>query len=638
MTATLMEASILRLQPASAGSPAGLPTPRGCEQVGDSAGRRAWPPSESARLVRIHRTFAPSTIPAQSAPAGRKAPGRPVASSRPGATSALARPATSETLFSTAAASDRSHCRIARHPSAVARTLRARIGSYLQLDILPRWRIDSSLAGAIFHGKGDCDIGRGRGRISGEASQSRPRQRRGETQLSGPHFAARPGAGARDPAQSGDRRHHLEPDAHCARRPLAGPALFRGKRRGCGGFIDGPVHCAGGSADASPAWRPGDFAAFHAGAKRTDATRWRVGDRRGSVGQMLLNTGQPFGAPLPPTSEGPHLPDARRGEHKTLVSRASIATCSTRWIVSIETATTSEAGGRYTVALVVPVKLRQRPQSLEHSERMARRHHGPDRPLRPKAARSRRHGRRDGVDRLAKRRRRGRRFGIVSREGEPVINANRCLRGQRMDDRRRGEETRTGHAGVASHELVHRPRWQFLASIVLAIMLARWITHSLLSPWSATSADLVRGEPVTFDTNITEFRRLWRALRRTAQGVRKPTPWRSKARRDCAAPAKPRASASTISIRRRRPRSARRACIRSSAQIRPKGCRSPDSWIGSIPPIGETARARMLEVQRRAGPYEFSHRIVGPDGGVRWIVDMGEAIGPIDARTGLSRG
>ncbi len=107
----------------------------------------------------------------------------------------------------------------------------------------------------------------------------------------------------------------------------------------------------------SPSLAAGDFAAFHAEAKRTvqlDGAWVIVADQSG---QMLLNTSQPFGAPLPPrTSEGRIYQARAEAEHKTLVSGVYRGLLNKEWIVSIETATTSEAGGRYAVALVVPVK------------------------------------------------------------------------------------------------------------------------------------------------------------------------------------------------------------------------------------------------------------------------------------------
>ncbi|MFO1118483.1 MAG: HWE histidine kinase domain-containing protein [Beijerinckiaceae bacterium] len=387
----------------------------------------------------------------------------------------------------------------------------------------------------------------------------------------------------------------------------------------------------------SPSLAAGDFAAFHAEAKRTvqlDGAWVIVADQSG---QMLLNTSQPFGAPLPPrTSEGRIYQARAEAEHKTLVSGVYRGLLNKEWIVSIETATTSEAGGRYAVALVVPVKSfvsvlnpSNIPNAwlagiMDQTGRYVARLPDPDATVGAMASTGWRSV--AGVEGVSE---------FVSREGEPVINANAV------------SEASGWTIGVAAKKreldmlALRATSWFIgaalavsLASIVLAIMLARWITHSLLS-LSAASADLVRGEPVTFDTNITEFRRLWRALRRTAQ---------ERAKAD--------ALALESETRLRRAGEAARfgvydfdpatqTAVCSSRVHRILGTNPTErlSLAGFLdrldPADRETARARMLEVQRRAGPYEFSHRIVGPDGGVRWIVDMGEAIGPIDARTGL---
>ncbi len=49
----------------------------------------------------------------------------------------------------------------------------------------------------------------------------------------------------------------------------------------------------------------------------------------------------------------------------------------------------------------------------------------------------------------------------------------------------------------------------------------------------------------------------------------------------------------------------------------------------------ERVRSEMEEIQRRPGPYEIETRIVRADGKIRWILDRGEAIGPIDPASGL---
>ena len=49
----------------------------------------------------------------------------------------------------------------------------------------------------------------------------------------------------------------------------------------------------------------------------------------------------------------------------------------------------------------------------------------------------------------------------------------------------------------------------------------------------------------------------------------------------------------------------------------------------------ERIRAKMTAIQRRVGPYELEFRITRPDGATRWIMDRGEAIGPVDPEFGI---
>ncbi len=44
--------------------------------------------------------------------------------------------------------------------------------------------------------------------------------------------------------------------------------------------------------------------------------------------------------------------------------------------------------------------------------------------------------------------------------------------------------------------------------------------------------------------------------------------------------------------------------------------------------------AEMMAITRRAGPYELEFRIRQPDGQVRWVLDRGEAFGPVDEASG----
>jgi PAS domain S-box-containing protein len=48
----------------------------------------------------------------------------------------------------------------------------------------------------------------------------------------------------------------------------------------------------------------------------------------------------------------------------------------------------------------------------------------------------------------------------------------------------------------------------------------------------------------------------------------------------------------------------------------------------------ERVRAEMNGIVRRPGPYEMEFRIRRPDGTVLWVIDRGEAVGPVDEATG----
>ncbi len=53
------------------------------------------------------------------------------------------------------------------------------------------------------------------------------------------------------------------------------------------------------------------------------------------------------------------------------------------------------------------------------------------------------------------------------------------------------------------------------------------------------------------------------------------------------------------------------------------------------PPDREMIEAQISAIQRRLGPYELEFRIVRPDGSFTWVLDRGEALGPLDPATGL---
>lgn len=66
---------------------------------------------------------------------------------------------------------------------------------------------------------------------------------------------------------------------------------------------------------------------------------------------------------------------------------------------------------------------------------------------------------------------------------------------------------------------------------------------------------------------------------------------------------------------------------------------SLDRTLATIHPEDrERVRTQMEAIQRQMGPYELACRIVRPDGEVRYILDRGESVGPVDPETGVCAG
>lgn len=387
----------------------------------------------------------------------------------------------------------------------------------------------------------------------------------------------------------------------------------------------------------SPNLAADDLAAFHVEAKRTVQLDGAWVIVANDSGQMLLNTSQPYGAALPlRTSEGRFYQSRADTEKKPVVSGVYRGLVNKEWVISVETGATSEAGARYAVALVVPVRSflsYLNPSNIpnawlagimDQTGRYVARLPDPDGTVGAFASPGWRSI--GGVEGISE---------LVSREGAPVINANAVSSASGWTI---GVATRKNELDMLA---LRTTSWFIgaalvvsLGSIFLAIMVARWITGSIASLSSATG-DLLRGEKVNFQTNITEFRRLWRALRSTAA---------DRAKADLLAHESEtrlrRASeAARFGVYDFDPATQTAVCSSRTHQIlgtTPAEKVSFDNFIARVDPRDrDNARLRMLELQRRAGPYELTLRIVRPDGAVRFIVDTGEAIGPIDPRTGL---
>ncbi|MFO1036876.1 MAG: HWE histidine kinase domain-containing protein [Geminicoccaceae bacterium] len=65
------------------------------------------------------------------------------------------------------------------------------------------------------------------------------------------------------------------------------------------------------------------------------------------------------------------------------------------------------------------------------------------------------------------------------------------------------------------------------------------------------------------------------------------------------------------------------------------GPKSPQDVLTTVHPDDrDRVSAEMAAIQHRVGPYEIECRIMRPDGETRWIMDRGEAVGPLDPGTG----
>ncbi len=387
----------------------------------------------------------------------------------------------------------------------------------------------------------------------------------------------------------------------------------------------------------SPSLAAGDLDAFHAEAARTvqlDGAWAIVAD---ASGQMLLNTQRPAGHPLPlRVSEG-RAYQARAAElKKTIVSGVYRGLVARTWIVSVETSVAGPGGATYAMAVVVPAKTFLRvlnPDNIPNAwlagimdggGRYVARLPDPDETTGALAS--------EGWRALA---------GIEgpaefrARDGDPVFNVNAV---SRLSGWTIGVGVRKSHLNAA---VIRDTSWYIglalfvsLGSIVLSLALGRWIAQST-SDLSAAAAALLRGGDPTFRTEIGEFDTLWAALRQTAA---------EKAKSDALVVESEKrlrraSEAARFGVHELSPRdgaavwSDRMYSILGTPSGRAAGL---DAFFESVHPLDRArVRGEMQNVERRVGPYELTMRIVRPDGEIRWIVDKGEAVGPVDHTTGL---
>ena len=185
-------------------------------------------------------------------------------------------------------------------------------------------------------------------------------------------------------------------------------------------------------------------------------------------------------------------------------------------------------------------------------------------------------------------------------------------------------------------------RWAIVAA-VLAIVLSlafayaiyRFVLHSLLGLNRAVAAAL-NGQAPDFRSPIAEFETLWR-------GLREATATKYAAERELAA------SESRFRLAARAARfgvyelsPATGAANWSGDLAEMFGIAAPIENMQTImerfhPDDRERALQRIRQARRTVGPFEFEFRIVRPDGAVRWMLDRGESVGPLDGAGRVTR-
>lgn len=387
----------------------------------------------------------------------------------------------------------------------------------------------------------------------------------------------------------------------------------------------------------SPALAAGDLDAFHAEAVRTvqlDGAWAIVAD---SSGQMLINTRRPVGQPLPVRAPEGRAYQARAAElGKTVVSGVYKGLIAKTWIVSVENSVAGPGGTRYAMAVVVPASTflgvlnpDDIPRGwlagiMDGAGRYLARLPDPEQTTGALASQGWRAL--AGVEGLSE---------FASREGDSIFNANAV---SKLTDWTIGVGVRKSQLDAA---VIRDTNWYIglalfvsLGSIVLALALGRWIARST-SALSAAAAALLRGGDPSFHAEISEFDALWGALRQTAAEKAKSDALVAESEKRLR-----RASeAARFGVHELNPGSGvavwsdQMNCILGTS---PHAVAGLATFFRSVHPSDRTrVREEVENVQRRVGPYELTMKIVRPGGEIRWVVDKGEAVGPIDPATGL---
>jgi len=171
-----------------------------------------------------------------------------------------------------------------------------------------------------------------------------------------------------------------------------------------------------------------------------------------------------------------------------------------------------------------------------------------------------------------------------------------------------------------------------LLSLGLAYAIYRYLLHALIRLQRAAAAAL-NGPAPDFQSPVAEFDVLWR-------GLLEATTKKREAERE-------------LAESESRFRLAAKAARFGVYQVVP--ATGAASWSGDIgdiygidgpirdmrtimsaihPDDRDAALKAIRQAREQIGPYEFEFRIKRPDGSIRWVLDRGEAIGPLDPRKG----
>ena len=219
---------------------------------------------------------------------------------------------------------------------------------------------------------------------------------------------------------------------------------------------------------------------------------------------------------------------------------------------------------------------------------------------------------------------------VVTREGDKVVNANANTA---------LAEWTVGVAALESQiEASARPIaiWgiggALLAvglSFALAFAIYRYLLQALIGLRRATAAAL-NGPAPDFHSPIAEFDQLWRGLREATEQKRAAelelAASESRFRRA--------AEAARFGVYQLAPATGAMSWSGDIAEI--FGVDGPIENMQSLmaafhPDDREKSLKRIRQIRRQVGPYELEFRIQRKDGSIRWILDRGESVGPLDS-------